>query len=62
MQFPKTKQNRKQLSFKKGEVERYARMEQELKDKLGICTFSDVYKYALKKTYSIHTDKDLVLI
>ena len=62
MQFPKTKQNRKQLSFKKGEVERYKKMENEVMEKLGICTLSDAYKYSLRRTHESITNKDLVLI
>lgn len=51
MIFPKKKQERFQLSFKKKEVPIYIPMEEFLMKDLGIPTRSDVYKLALKNLY-----------
>jgi|TARA_Y100000015_G_C2327124_1_gene59408 hypothetical protein len=51
MIFPKKKQERFTLSFKRKEVPIYVPMEEFLMDDLGIPTRSDVYKLALKNLY-----------
>ena len=62
MPFPKTTQNRFQLSYKSGEVERYKKMEDEIMDKLGICTRADAIKYSIRNTYETINKPDLVVV
>ena len=62
MPFPKTTQNRFQLSYKSGEVERYQKMENEIMHKLGICTRSDAIKYSIRNTYETINKPDLVVV
>ena len=62
MLIPRSKQNRFQLSYKKGEVERYQKMEKAIMEKMGICTKSDAIKFSIRNTYQSIQKPDLVLI
>ena len=60
--FTKPRKNRFQLSYKKGEVERYQKMEREIMDKMGICTKSDAIKFSIRNTYNSIQKPDLAVI
>ena len=62
MMFPKTKQNRFQLSFKQKEVPIYLPMEEFLKDDLRLTCRNEVYKVALKHLYKTRKLKHLQLV
>ena len=62
MLSPTSKQNRFQLSYKKGEVERYQKMEKEIMEKMGICTKSDAIKFSIRNTYQSIQKPDLAII
>ena len=56
------KQNRFQMSYKKGEVAMYQQIEGELMNKLCISTRCDVYKLALRTLYALPRKSFLQLV
>ena len=51
----KTKQNRFQMSYKRGEVDIYQPMEESLMRDLGIVTKSDLFKYCVKTVFNLRS-------